>query len=40
MIVTFTPNPALDITYAVPHVALGESHRVASVSERAGGPSS
>jgi len=37
MIVTFTPNPALDITYAVPFVALGETHRVASVSERAGG---
>ncbi|GAA2498228.1 hexose kinase [Terrabacter carboxydivorans] len=37
MIVTVTPNPALDITYAVPVVALGESHRVASVSERAGG---
>ena len=37
MIVTVTPNPALDITYAVPGVALGESHRVASVSERAGG---
>lgn len=37
MIVTVTPNPALDITYAVPVVALGESHRAASVSERAGG---
>ena len=37
MILTLTPNPALDITYAVPHVSLGESHRVASVSERAGG---
>jgi len=37
MILTFTPNPALDITYAVPSVALGGSHRVASVSERAGG---
>jgi tagatose 6-phosphate kinase len=37
MIVTLTPNPALDITYAVPHVSLGESHRVGSVSERAGG---
>ena len=37
MIITVTPNPALDLTYAVPSVALGESHRVASVSERAGG---
>lgn len=37
MIVTLTPNPALDITYAVPTVTLGESHRVASVTERAGG---
>ncbi|WP_343994479.1 1-phosphofructokinase family hexose kinase, partial [Terrabacter terrae] len=37
MIITFTPNPALDLTYAVPAVALGESHRVGSVSERAGG---
>lgn len=37
MILTLTPNPALDITYAVPHVSLGESHHVGSVSERAGG---
>ncbi|MBC9820236.1 1-phosphofructokinase family hexose kinase [Terrabacter sp. MAHUQ-38] len=37
MILTLTPNPALDITYAVTSVALGESHRVGSVSERAGG---
>ena len=37
MIVTLTPNPALDITYAVPAVVLGDSHRVGSVSERAGG---
>ncbi|MER7073012.1 PfkB family carbohydrate kinase [Terrabacter sp. NPDC000476] len=37
MIVTLTPNPALDITYAVPTVTLGESHRVGSVTERAGG---
>lgn len=37
MILTLTPSPALDITYAVPSVALGESHRVGSVSERAGG---
>lgn len=37
MIVTVTPNPALDITYAVEALALGESHRVADVIERAGG---
>lgn len=37
MIITVTPNPALDLTYAVPSVALGESHRVSSVTERAGG---
>ncbi|GAB3887216.1 1-phosphofructokinase family hexose kinase [Terrabacter terrigena] len=37
MILTLTPSPALDITYAVTSVALGESHRVGSVSERAGG---
>lgn len=37
MIVTLTPNPALDITYAVPTVTLGDSHRVGSVTERAGG---
>lgn len=37
MIVTVTPNPALDLTYAVPTIALGESHRVGSVTERAGG---
>ena len=27
MILTLTPSPALDITYAVPRVALGESVR-------------
>ncbi len=37
MIVTLTPNPAVDITYAVPTVTLGESHRVHDVRERAGG---
>jgi 1-phosphofructokinase family hexose kinase len=37
MIVTLTPNPALDITYAVDSVTLGSSHRVGSVRERAGG---
>ena len=37
MIITLTPNPAVDITYAVPTVTLGESHRVGAVHERAGG---
>lgn len=37
MIITVTPNPAIDITYAVPTVTLGESHRVEEVHERAGG---
>ncbi|EWT02675.1 sugar kinase [Intrasporangium oryzae NRRL B-24470] len=37
MIITLTPNPAIDITYAVPTVMLGESHRVEEVHERAGG---
>lgn len=37
MIVTLTPNPALDITLEVPRVVPGESHRVRSVTERAGG---
>lgn len=37
MIITLTPNPALDITYAVESVTLGTSHRVTDVHERAGG---
>lgn len=37
MIVTLTPNPALDVTYAVRSVALGGSHRVTDVRARAGG---
>ncbi|WP_353509318.1 hexose kinase [Intrasporangium sp.] len=37
MIVTLTPNPAIDITYVVPTVTLGESHRIEQVHERAGG---
>jgi len=37
MIVTLTPNPAVDITYAVPTVTLGGSHRVVEVREHAGG---
>lgn len=30
-------NPALDITYRVDRLALGEAQRVSEVSERAGG---
>lgn len=37
MIVTVTPNPALDVTYAVPRLTPGGSHHVAEVVERAGG---
>ncbi|OFE14233.1 hypothetical protein BA895_11515 [Humibacillus sp. DSM 29435] len=37
MILTLTPNPAVDITYRVAAVTLGESHRVEHVTERAGG---
>ena len=37
MIVTITPNPAYDITYALPHVELGQVHRVTDIRERAGG---
>lgn len=37
MILTLTPNPALDVTYRVPGVTLGQSHRVEHVTERAGG---
>lgn len=37
MIITITPNPALDITYAVASLTLGESHRISDVVERAGG---
>lgn len=37
MIVTVTPNPALDLTWTASHVEPGESHRVAAVVSRAGG---
>lgn len=37
MILTVTPNPALDVTYDVERLALRESHRVLSVREVAGG---
>lgn len=37
MIVTVTPNPALDVTYRVPRLRPGAVHRVSEVRERAGG---
>ncbi|GAA3859752.1 1-phosphofructokinase family hexose kinase [Leifsonia kafniensis] len=37
MIVTVTPNPALDLTYPVDAVRLGDTNRVAAASVRAGG---
>ncbi|MEP7330792.1 MAG: hexose kinase [Terracoccus sp.] len=37
MIISLTPNPAIDITYRIAAVTLGESHRVENVTERAGG---
>ncbi len=37
MIVTLTPNPALDQTYHVPELSPGASHRVAAPHRRAGG---
>lgn len=39
MIVTVTPNPALDLTYVVPGIELGETHRVHAARVRAGGKS-
>ncbi len=37
MILTITPNLALDITYTLDHLAPGHSHRATTVTERAGG---
>ena len=37
MIVTLTPNPAVDVTYTVPRLAHGQVHRVQQVVESAGG---
>lgn len=37
MILTVTPNPALDLTYRVAALDVGESHRVAAPAARAGG---
>ncbi|WP_433410076.1 1-phosphofructokinase family hexose kinase [Saccharomonospora azurea] len=37
MILTITPNPALDVTYHLPRAQWGEVNRVETVSETAGG---
>ncbi|MPV38600.1 1-phosphofructokinase family hexose kinase, partial [Georgenia subflava] len=37
MIRTVTPNPAVDVTYTLPSVRLGEVNRVREVAEAAGG---
>ncbi|EIE98799.1 1-phosphofructokinase family hexose kinase [Saccharomonospora glauca] len=37
MILTITPNPALDVTYHLRHVRWGDVNRVETVSETAGG---
>ncbi|AAT89653.1 ribokinase [Leifsonia xyli subsp. xyli] len=37
MILTVTPNPAIDLTYRVPALEAGETHRVAPPTARAGG---
>lgn len=37
MIVTITPNPALDLTYSLSKIDRGESQRVAPAAQRAGG---
>lgn len=36
-LVTFTPNPAVDITYQVEQLVFGASHRVERIHRRAGG---
>ena len=37
MILTVTPNPAIDLTYRVDALEVGETHRVAAPAVRAGG---
>ncbi|WP_424184625.1 1-phosphofructokinase family hexose kinase [Actinokineospora sp. G85] len=37
MILTVTGNPALDVSYRVPELRAGQTHRVRTVHERAGG---
>ncbi|HUG50793.1 MAG TPA: hexose kinase [Terrimesophilobacter sp.] len=37
MILTVTPNPAIDLTYTVPALVLGDSQRVDGARSRAGG---
>ena len=37
MIWTFTPNPALDITWQAPDQTRGQVHRITEYSQRPGG---
>ncbi|MBP2411398.1 1-phosphofructokinase family hexose kinase [Arthrobacter stackebrandtii] len=37
LVLTVTPNPAVDVTYTVPGINLGASHRVPTPLHRAGG---
>ncbi|MEU0312946.1 PfkB family carbohydrate kinase [Nocardioides sp. NPDC006273] len=37
MIITVTLNPAIDVTYRLPRLTVGEVHRVAEVTSRLGG---
>lgn len=37
VVLTVTPNPAVDVTYTVPGIHLGSSHRVPAPLNRAGG---
>ena len=37
MIVAVCVNPAIDVTYRVPELSVGRSHRVREVHARAGG---
>ncbi len=37
LVLTVTPNPAVDVTYTVPGINLGSSHRVPTPLHRAGG---
>src|SRR3954449_6470576 len=37
VVLTVTPNPAVDVTYTVPGIHLGASHRVPAPLNRAGG---
>ena len=37
MIITVTLNPAIDVTYRLPRLRVGEVHRVTEVTSRLGG---